>query len=30
MDVVDFCDQRFVIGFTDQQKKDLINFLNTL
>ena len=30
MDVVDFYDQRFVIGFTDQQKKDLINFLNTL
>ena len=29
-DVVNFYDQRFGIGFTDQQKKDLVNFLNTL
>jgi hypothetical protein len=28
--VVNFYDQRFGIGFTDQQKKDLVNFLNTL
>jgi len=30
LDVVNFYDQRFGIGFTDQQKKDLVNFLNTL
>jgi hypothetical protein len=30
MDVVNFYNQRFSIGFTDQEKKDLINFLNTL
>jgi cytochrome c peroxidase len=30
MDVVDFYDQRFGIGFTDQQKIDLVNFLNAL
>ena len=30
MDVVNFYDQRFSIGFTDQQKQDLVNFLNTL
>jgi cytochrome c peroxidase len=30
MDVVNFYDQRFNIGFTDQQKEDLINFLNAL
>ena len=30
MDVVNFYNQRFGIGFTDQQKKDLVNFLNTL
>ncbi len=30
MDVVNFYDQRFGIGFTDQQKSDLVNFLNTL
>jgi cytochrome c peroxidase len=30
MDVVNFYDQRFNIGFTDQQKQDLVNFLNTL
>jgi cytochrome c peroxidase len=30
MDVVNFYDQRFGIGFTDQQKQDLVNFLNTL
>jgi cytochrome c peroxidase len=29
-DVVNFYNQRFSIGFTDQQKKDLVNFLNTL
>jgi len=29
-DVVDFYDQRFGIGFTHQQKTDLVNFLNTL
>ena len=29
-DVVDFYDQRFSIGFTRQQKLDLIAFLNTL
>jgi hypothetical protein len=30
MDVVNFYDQRFSIGFTPQQKQDLVNFLNTL
>jgi hypothetical protein len=30
MDVVNFYDQRFKIEFTDQQKQDLVNFLNTL
>jgi|SRR5579884_265982 len=30
LDVVNFYDQRFHIGFTDQQKRDLVNFLNTL
>jgi hypothetical protein len=30
MDAVNFYDQRFGIGFTDQQKQDLVNFLNTL
>jgi hypothetical protein len=30
MDVVNFYDQRFSIGFTDQQKLDLVNFLSTL
>jgi hypothetical protein len=30
MDVVNFYDQRFKIGFTKQQKQDLVNFLNTL
>lgn len=29
-DVVNFYDQRFGIGFTDQQKTDLVNFLNAL
>ena len=29
-DVVNFYDQRFAIGFTDKQKTDLINFLNSL
>ncbi|MGH6813734.1 MAG: hypothetical protein ACREDM_15810, partial [Methylocella sp.] len=30
LDVVNFFDQRFKIGFTDQQKEDLVNFLKTL
>jgi cytochrome c peroxidase len=30
LDVVNFYDQRFSIGFTNQQKSDLINFLNAL
>ncbi len=30
MDVVNFYDQRFKIGFTNRQKQDLVNFLNTL
>ncbi len=30
MDAVNFYDKRFSIGFTDQQKTDLVNFLNTL
>jgi cytochrome c peroxidase len=30
LDAVNFYDQRFNIGFTDQQKEDLVNFLNTL
>jgi cytochrome c peroxidase len=30
MDVVNFYDQRFGIGFTDQQKQALVNFLNAL
>ncbi|MGH7089722.1 MAG: hypothetical protein ACREFQ_12565, partial [Stellaceae bacterium] len=30
MDVVDFYDKRFGIGFTDQQKQDLVAFLKTL
>jgi cytochrome c peroxidase len=30
LDAVNFYDQRFGIGFTDQQKTDLVNFLNTL
>lgn len=29
-DVVNFYDQRFSIGLTEQQKQDLVNFLNTL
>lgn len=29
-DVVNFYDQRFSIGFTEQEKQDLVNFLNTL
>jgi cytochrome c peroxidase len=29
-DVVNFYDKRFKIGFTQQQKQDLVNFLNTL
>jgi cytochrome c peroxidase len=29
-DVVNFYDQRFGIGFSDQQKADLVNFLNSL
>ncbi len=30
LDVLNFYDQRFGIGFTDQQKTDLVNFLNAL
>jgi cytochrome c peroxidase len=30
LDVVNFYDQRFAIGFTAQQKTDLVNFLNAL
>jgi cytochrome c peroxidase len=30
LDAVNFYDKRFNIGFTDQQKEDLVNFLNTL
>jgi len=30
LDAVNFYDQRFGIGFTLQQKEDLVNFLNTL
>jgi cytochrome c peroxidase len=30
MDVVNFYNQRFNLNFTDQQKQDLVNFLNTL
>jgi hypothetical protein len=30
LDVVNFYDERFGIGFTRQQKDDLVNFLNTL
>ena len=30
LDVVNFYDQRFGIGFTEQQKSDLVNFLNAL
>ncbi|MGH6856612.1 MAG: hypothetical protein ACRECP_02950, partial [Methylocella sp.] len=30
LDAVNFYDQRFNIGFTAQQKEDLVNFLNTL
>ena len=30
MDVVNFYDKRFSIGFTNQQKQDLVNFLNAL
>ncbi len=30
LDAVNFYDQRFGIGFTDQQKTDLVNFLNSL
>jgi len=30
LDVVNFYDQRFAIGFTAQEKQDLVNFLNAL
>jgi cytochrome c peroxidase len=30
LDVVDFYDQRFNIGFTHQQKADLVAFLSSL
>ena len=29
-DVVEFYNQRFNLGFTDQQKSDLVEFLRTL
>ncbi|HEY8353311.1 MAG TPA: hypothetical protein VIK87_12265, partial [Sphingomonadales bacterium] len=29
-EVVDFYDRRFNIGYTDQEKEDLVNFLSTL
>ena len=29
-DAVEFYDQRFNVGFTDQEKQDLANFLGTL
>ena len=30
MDIVNFYDKRFTIGLNDQQKQDLVNFLNAL
>jgi hypothetical protein len=30
LDVVNFYNKRFNLNFTDQQKEDLVNFLNTL
>jgi cytochrome c peroxidase len=30
MDVVNFYDERFGIGFTSDEKQDLVNFLNAL
>ena len=30
MDAVNFYDKRFTIGFTNQEKQDLVNFLGTL
>jgi hypothetical protein len=30
LDVVNFYDQRFGIGFTEEQKTDLVAFLNSL
>jgi len=30
LDAVNFYDQRFEIGFTEQQKQDLVNFPNSL
>jgi hypothetical protein len=30
MDVMNFYDQRFAIGLTNQEKTDLVNFLNQL
>ena len=30
LDAVNFYDQRFNIGFTEEQKEDLVNFLKTL
>jgi hypothetical protein len=30
MDVMNFYDQRFAIGLTNQAKTDLVNFLNQL
>jgi cytochrome c peroxidase len=30
LDVINFYDQRFGMGLADQQKADLVNFLNSL
>jgi cytochrome c peroxidase len=30
LDIVNFYDRRFTIGLTDQQKQDMVNFLNAL
>ena len=30
MDVMNFYNERFAIGLTDQQKAELVNFLNAL
>ena len=30
LDAINFYDQRFAIGFTERQKQDLVNFLNSL
>ena len=30
LDIVNFYDRRFAIGLNDQQKQDMVNFLNAL